>query len=133
MTRSGLYLLTGTGVLAGYAWLAYHWTNPGNTTLCLMKGITGVPCPSCGVTRSVQNIFIGNHREAFGINPLGFVLFGLMMILPVWIIYDLIFRRQTMFVAYTRTEQFLKKKKGIGLILIMLILAIWLRNIYNGI
>ena len=54
-----------------------------------MKNLTRIPCPSCGSTRSVASIFEGNFREAILLNPLGYVIFFSLLILPIWIIMDL--------------------------------------------
>jgi len=133
MTRSGLYFLTGAGLAAGYTWLGYQWARPSEATLCLMKGLTGVPCPSCGVTRSITHILSGDQGGAFALNPLGFVLVSLMIVLPIWLVYDLITSRQTLFNSYKRAEAFLQNKKGVRYLLVILTLLIWARNIYNGI
>lgn len=37
---------------------------------CLIKLITGFPCPSCGITRSYKALFHLNFSEAWNYNPL---------------------------------------------------------------
>ena len=37
---------------------------------CLIKLITGFPCPSCGITRSYKALFHFNFSEAWNYNPL---------------------------------------------------------------
>ena len=40
------------------------------TTLCVFRHVTGVPCPTCGTTRSVTALARGDVTGAFGFNPL---------------------------------------------------------------
>jgi len=37
---------------------------------CVFKGLTGVPCPTCGATRSVVHLASGEFFASFGMNPL---------------------------------------------------------------
>lgn len=46
--------------------------------LCMMKRITGAPCPGCGVTRSGSNLVRGEFRRAFNFNPFGYLLHPLL-------------------------------------------------------
>ena len=38
---------------------------------CLFKALTGVPCPGCGVTRSILALASGHFAEAWRANPAG--------------------------------------------------------------
>jgi hypothetical protein len=49
-------------------WLAT--LGPGETTICLLRNWTGVPCPGCGVTRSIAALIRGDYAEAFSLHPL---------------------------------------------------------------
>ena len=55
---------------------------------CSMLASTGIPCPSCGLTRSVTCVFQGEWTAAWQYNPFGFVfavlflLLGPLMLLP---------------------------------------------------
>ena len=57
----------------------FHWE-------CLFKQLFAVPCPTCGLTRSVLLSLHGQFRDAAQVNPaglllvLGFVLFSLALI-----------------------------------------------------
>ena len=55
-------------------------------TLCLFKGLTGLPCPTCGGTRAFGRLFAGDLAGAVAMNPLAtagaLLLFG-------WAIADL--------------------------------------------
>src|SRR5512143_2022666 len=37
---------------------------------CVFKGLTGVPCPTCGATRSVVHLARGEFFASLGMNPL---------------------------------------------------------------
>jgi hypothetical protein len=37
---------------------------------CVFKGLTGIPCPTCGATRSVVHLSHGDILSAFTMNPL---------------------------------------------------------------
>lgn len=60
-------VLGSTGLLAGM-WIYWNLPRP----VCFLKKTTGVPCPTCGMTRSIQNILSGNLGEAAAWNPLVF-------------------------------------------------------------
>jgi hypothetical protein len=52
--------------------------------LCLFRRITGVPCPSCGLTRSWLAAGHGRPRDAVGFHPLGPVT----MVVAAWLAMD---------------------------------------------
>ncbi len=49
--------------------------------LCMMKRMTGAPCPGCGVTRCGSNMVRGHFRRAFEFNPFGFILHPILFAL----------------------------------------------------
>jgi Protein of unknown function (DUF2752) len=54
---------------------------------CVFKGLTGIPCPTCGSTRSVVHLSHGDILSAFIMNPLT----TLCLILAVlYFIYSLV-------------------------------------------
>lgn len=137
LNRNRLYLLLFIACTAGYVWLAMNWLYPPahhskETSICLLKHFTNIPCPSCGSTRSLLTILKGNFLEGFYLNPLGFVLLVIMMATPVWVIYDWICNSQTLFSFYKKSEQFLSKKT-VAFPAIILVLMNWAWNIYKGI
>jgi len=65
--RNRIYLFLGIACLAGYLWLGVAFkTAPekGVMGACLIKGVTGIPCPSCGATRSVLSLLHGDIWHA---------------------------------------------------------------------
>ena len=53
------------------AWLSAKLPTP----LCPLHSLTGLPCPTCGMTRGLGCLFRGNLEAAFLFNPLGMMLF----------------------------------------------------------
>ncbi len=45
-------------------------------SLCPLLNITGIPCPFCGLTRSLSSLLRGNIPEAFRYHPFGPALWG---------------------------------------------------------
>ena len=88
---------------------------------CVFKGLTGVPCPTCGSTRSIVYLSHGDVASAFFMNPL--VLAGALAAL-VYLFYSLF----TFFFVAPRVVVALsgKEKDLIRASAVLLILANWL-------
>jgi len=56
-------------------WLSAHFHQP--VQLCLIKRLTGVPCPTCGFTRGAIALLNGNVVQAWLFNPLLYLVLGL--------------------------------------------------------
>ena len=52
--------------------------------LCLFRRVTGVPCPSCGLTRSWQALGHGRVSDSFRYHPFG----PLTVLLALWLVTD---------------------------------------------
>ena len=54
-------------------WLSLVWVthrySPG-TTLCHFKRVSGIACPTCGLTRGVTTMLEGDVARGLGYNPL---------------------------------------------------------------
>jgi len=54
-----------------FAWLAFGLPWP----KCWFRQMTGLPCPTCGATRSVLSLVHGNLGHAIALNPLLFLCY----------------------------------------------------------
>jgi hypothetical protein len=127
-----LILLT----IGSYVWIGYHLSNTHSHslgTLCLFKSATGIPCPSCGITRSVLLLFQGDIANAAWINPLGILASVLLIVIPMWILSDFFRKRNSLPLVYKRSEELIRSNKIIYLPLIALIAINWIWNISKGI
>lgn len=133
-TRNKLYFFIGAACFLGYGWLFYHLQMDGGSKaaeVCMVKKVTRLPCPSCGTTRSVISILHGHFQEAMLSNPFGFIVFGILLLAPVWIVADLILNRNSFFMLYQNMEKQLKKPM-VAIPLIFLVLMNWLWNFNKG-
>jgi len=132
INRIKLYAILLIACLAGYIWLFYGMKklhSEGNTfEVCLIKHTTNIPCPSCGSTRSVLSLIDGDPLKALYINPFGIIVASIMLITPVWILFDIITKKKTLFNFYRQTEIVLKKPK-VSILLIVVVLINWIWNI----
>jgi len=135
MLRTTLYSVTILACLAGYAWMALLMLNPayasGAETVCLIKNVTGIPCPSCGASRSVMSILDGQFLHAAAWNPIGYLILAGMLVSPLWILFDLLTSKDTFQLFYKKVE-ITVRNKWIALPLIAVIAANWIWNILKG-
>lgn len=130
-----IYWILSLLTVGSYAWVGYHLLHAHSSdagTLCLFKATTGVPCPSCGVTRSVLLLLQGNVSEAIWTNPLGILAGVLLILIPIWIGVDLFRNRTSLLTFYTRSEEIIRAKKFIYIPLIVLVALNWIWNISKG-
>lgn len=133
LTARRLYRLVLWAAAGGYLWLGYtlFQGSSGGPGVCLIKEVTGVPCPSCGTTRAIEALAHGNLQASFLLNPFGLLVFALMMVIPVWVVVDLLTGRTTFYRAYLLSEQILRRKY-IAIPLAILVLLNWVWNIMKG-
>lgn len=133
--RDKLYIILFTACIAGYIWL-YFGLNPTETKnisfeVCLIKNTTNIPCPSCGSTRSIISLTKGNFAEALKINPLGYIVAAIMFSAPIWIAFDIVTKRKTLFEFYRKIETSLKKPQH-AIPMVLLVIINWIWNITKG-
>ncbi|HEY9047704.1 MAG TPA: DUF2752 domain-containing protein [Ohtaekwangia sp.] len=117
--------------LAGYTWLGYHlvWPNHTAVTVCMFKNITGLPCPSCGITRSVLSLMQGDLYHAWMINPLGIIAALMLVAIPIWMAIDIVTARISLALAFRSAEEKIRTQKIIYIPLILLMAVNWGWNI----
>jgi hypothetical protein len=130
MSKNKLYSLLLIACLAGFIYLLYHIYYPESNqySVCIIKNISGFPCPSCGATRAVQLLFKGNLLGSIQMNPFGIIISLILTVLPFWIGLDWILKKETFYTFYNKMEWLLKQKK-IAIPLIILVLLNWIWNI----
>ncbi|WP_295155914.1 DUF2752 domain-containing protein [uncultured Brachyspira sp.] len=67
--------------------------------LCLIRNITGFPCPSCGMTRAYIEISKFNFRKAFYYHPL--------FIFPSIIFFVIIFKKKLKIAEYIYNNNYI--------------------------
>jgi len=130
--KNKLYFFLLIACFAGYIWLFYNINAVSNTNsgieICPFKRVTTLPCPSCGSTRSVIALISGDLQKALLINPLGFLIAVVLLVLPFWLLYDLILKKDTFLKFYKDAERFLRRPK-IAFLFVSLVLINWIWNI----
>lgn len=135
LSRNKLYALLTIACLMGYGWLYMNNTtnklSNSNLQVCFIKHATGVPCPSCGSTRSVASIIEGDFRQAAYLNPFGFIISTVLVLAPIWILLDVGRKKNTLYKAILKFEKYLSKPI-FSIPLVALVLANWVWNISKG-
>jgi hypothetical protein len=72
-----VFVWSGLGVSA--IWLSARLERP--VQLCLIKRLTGYPCPTCGSTRGALSLLHGHIIRTWLCNPLLFSVLGLLIVL----------------------------------------------------
>ncbi len=133
--RNKLYFILIIACAAGYIWLYQSIKAAGTdmvpTGVCLIKHTTNIPCPSCGSTRSVISLSRGDFWEALNMNPLGYVVALVMILVPLWILFDILTKKESLLKGYRKMEIRLKKP-GYAIPLVLLFLMNWIWNITKG-
>lgn len=119
--------------VASYAWITfqlfYSHAHEKGLTFCLIKNVTGFPCPSCGITRSLLTLISGDIFLAFMINPLGLIAALALLIVPVWIMGDVFKASNSLAEFFLRAENKLKTQKAFYIPGIAFILVNWGWNV----
>jgi hypothetical protein len=137
-TKRNLYLLLGFACLGGYAWVMFHLYQQHSQQqahafgMCLFKQTTSIPCPACGTTRSVLALSNGNINTALQLNPIGFIIVIALLVLPFWLAYDVLTKRDSLYFFYRKTEAIIRQPKW-AIPLSLLVILNWVWNIYKDV
>ena len=96
MTKNKLYAIVYIACFLGIAYLFYkiNYSESSNLSFCMIKNVTGYACPSCGTTRAVQLFLQGEIAASVLMNPFGILVAILMIISPIWILFDVITKKK---------------------------------------
>jgi len=64
-------------------------------------------------------------------NPIGFLLGIILVVVPLWLLFDVVFQKDSFFRFYKKSEATLEQKK-VAVPLIILVLANWIWNIFKA-
>jgi hypothetical protein len=73
----------------------------------------------------------GSFLAAAKTNPIGFISALVLVVAPVWLMYDLMKRKESLFQFYVSFEIFIRKKQH-AIPAITMVVANWIWNIYKG-
>ena len=106
MTKNKLYAIISIACFLGLAYLfcKINYSESSHLTVCIIKNVTGYACPSCGTTRAVQLFLQGEIAASVLMNPFGILVAILMIISPIWILFDVITKKET-FYFYSEEEK----------------------------
>jgi len=98
--------------------LFFSLFNPLNypITSCGFKNIFGIPCPSCGLSRSVFSFSHFHFQEAFGYNLMGPILLFISIIIFTLLMFEAISGKKITVYNFRKTR----------IILIFIFFTIWL-------
>lgn len=133
MQKNKLYLFIVLACFAGYGWLYFslqhqHEIQNNEFSVCLVKNVTNIPCPSCGTTRAVMEVSKGEISRSILLNPFGIIVALIMVVCPIWITYDYLSKKDSFYQFYTKSEAILRRKK-VYIPLLILVLLNWIWNI----
>lgn len=78
--------------------------------LCVFKGIIGLPCPGCGLTRAILSLLRFDLKNAFFYHPL--------FLIPPLLVLVLAFRKKSLFNSIYRSNAF-------WCVLALLFIGVW--------
>ena len=137
LSRNRFYQYLSLACLVGYGWLALvGQLEPEKVAVkydvCMIRHFLHFPCPSCGSTRSVLSLLHGDIAGGLYWNPLGLLIFAVLLVAPFWIGFDKLLKKDTLFQFFNLFENTLRRK-WVAIPAIALILLNWIWNIYKNV
>jgi hypothetical protein len=134
ISRTRFYGVLLVMLAASYAWIGYNGIvraqQAEGISICIVRTVTGVPCPGCGTTRSVLHVLHGDVLDAVMSNPFGLLAVAALSVLPFWIAVDLARGRASLMHAYDVLNHQLARR-AVRVVIVLLVLCVWTWNIYN--
>jgi hypothetical protein len=131
MSKNKLYLFILIACFTGLSYLFYKTIYSHQATsisTCMVKNITGYPCPSCGTTRAIQLLLNNDWMASLQMNPFGILVALMMFGFPIWIVFDLLFKKESFYKYYQKAECIIRSK-WVAILLIILVIVNWIWNI----
>jgi hypothetical protein len=116
---------------SGLVWIGLSAAGRVPFTPCIVKHVTGIPCPSCGTTRAMLAALDGDVWHAFQINPLGPVLLLALLVAVPLLVLDLLNRESRLESLYQRTLALVRVPR-VAVPLVALVCVNWAWNISKG-
>jgi hypothetical protein len=109
-----IWLLVSLGTLFGFAlWFAARLPMP----QCVFHTLTGLPCVTCGATRSAFQFLHGHFVASLVFNPLAFITFCSVTVFDLYAVAVLITRAPRFrLINFTDAEKLLVRGGGIALL-----------------
>lgn len=104
-TRPSDHLLAFGGIaavlLVAARFVPFHLFPP----ICGLRNATGLPCPTCGMTRAFVRVTHGDLQGALQVSPLGAVLCGVAGLLVFWLVLRLSVLKRGFALHLTKREK----------------------------
>jgi len=84
---------------------------------CVFKGLTGIPCPTCGSTRSVIHLSHGDISAALFMNPLSALFMSAAVIYFLYCLITLIFCLPRLIITLSDREKNIMRT-GVAMVLL---------------
>jgi len=131
--QKAIYRTFGILSLVAVVWVTWNLHVSGNTpAVCLFRHVTGIPCPSCGMTHSIMAIFQFQFNEALQQNILGFAAVLLLIIVPPLLLVDYILNKTYFISVYNWGENQIKKRLFISVPLTLVVVVNWMVLIFRS-
>ena len=126
-------LLLGIGTISAWIWIGIQlsFENHDVPSVCMIKNVSGYPCPACGISRSIVYLLHGEVSQAFMTNPLGFLGLGMLLVFTVLQIID-IRNKKTWSSSLIRYLEVFLMKRAVIITFALLMIFNWLWNIQKG-
>ena len=78
--------------------LAFDWVTSSNSlVLCPLRAVTGIPCPSCGLTRALAYLEHGHLAQALTFHPFSPLILLLALALFILLLLELVTHKGIIF------------------------------------
>lgn len=121
-----LWVLSGLAGLAAFVVLGFwHPSGGADSSICLFRRATDIPCPGCGLTRAFAALAKGHFSEAFAFHP--FVYLIALEALAAWLVWGwFAFRGRPW------PERWSRRAGPIALGHVAALVALWLGRLATG-